>query len=212
MPRVRPLREVLAEVPDPRNRGGKRHEFAAVLLLICTAMLCGCKNPNQIATWGAGLDRAYLALLGFKRGTSMRKSALYDVIGRIDVAGLEERLRLWVEAVLAEMREADIKIVSGLAAEPDQAQVDAVALDGKTLRGSKKQRAALSHLLSAVAHQTGMTLVQVPVDKKTNEIPLALVLLERLNLEGRVITVDALLTQRAIAEAIVQKGGPTSCP
>ena len=85
-------------------------------------------------------------------------------------------------------------------------------MDGKTLRGSKKQGADLHHLLSAVEHKTGMTLIQVPVDGKTNEIPLTQVLLERLYLEGRVITTDALLTQKAIAKAIVQKGGAISCP
>lgn len=212
MPRVRPLREVLAEVPDPRNRGGKRHEFEAVLLLICTAMLCGCKNPNQIATWGTGQNREYLKLLGFKRGSSIRKSALYDVLGRIDADDLEERLMMWVEEVLAEMKAADIATASVSGEGSGESSVDAVAMDGKTLRGSKKQGADLSHLLSAVDHKTGMTLVQVPVDGKTNEIPLALVLLERIQLEGRVLTADALLTQRAIAEVIVQKGGLTSCP
>lgn len=208
---VRPLREVLAEVPDPRNRGGKRHEFEAVLLLICVAMLCGCKNPNQIAVWGAGQSREYLRLLGFKRGRSIRKSALYDVIGRIDAEDLEERLMKWVDEVLAEMKTEDIGTVSVPAQGRESLTVDAVAIDGKTLRGSKKQGADLSHLLSAVDHKTGMTLVQVPVDGKTNEIPLALVLIERIHLEGRVLTADALLTQKAIAETIVQKRGLTSC-
>lgn len=211
MPAVLSLREVLAEVPDPRDRGGKRHEFGAILLLICAAMLCGCKNPNQIATWGASQGRDYLKLLGFKRGTSIRKSALYDVVSRIDADDLEERLMMWVESVLAEIKAAGVAVSSASAEEEEASPPDAIALDGKTLRGSKKQDATLSHLLSAVDHKTGMTLIQVPVDGKTNEIPLTQVLLERLHLEGRVFTSDALLTQTAIAQAIVKKGGPTSC-
>ncbi len=209
MAAARPLREVLSQVPDPRARGGRRHEFEAILLLICAAMLCGCKNPNQIAAWGASQSREYLEILGFKRGTSIRKSALYEVVGRIDADDLEKYLMSWVESVVAEMKAAGIEVASESSEEASPP--DAIALDGKTLRGSKKQDAILSHLLSAVDHQTAMTLVQVPVDGKTNEIPLTLVLLERLHLEGRVFTTDALLTQTAIAQAIVKKGGPTSC-
>ncbi|MCO6450746.1 MAG: ISAs1 family transposase [Caldilineales bacterium] len=211
MAQVQPLREVLAEVPDPRNRGGKRHDLEAILLLMCVAMLCGCKNPNQIATWGASQSRDYLQLLGFKRGSSIRKSALYEVISRIDAKDLEARLMSWVESVVAEMEAADVMISAASAEDGEKSPVAAVALDGKTLRGSKKQGADLSHLLSAVDHKTGMTLIQVPVDGKTNEIPLTQVLLERIRLEGRVFTADVLLTQRAIAEAIVKKGGATSC-
>ncbi len=180
-------------------------------MLICAAMLCGCRNPNQIATWGAGQDREYLKLLGFKRRTSIRKSALYEVVSRIDADDLEERLMVWVESVIAETKSAGVVVSSESSEAEGEFRFDAVALDGKTLRGSKKQDAKLSHLLSAVDHSTGMTLVQVPVDGKTNEIPVTQVLLERLLLEGRVFTSDALLTQTAIAQAIVKKGEPISC-
>ena len=207
---VRPLREVLAEVPDPRARGGRRYELEAILLLICAAMLCGCKNPNQIAAWGAGQSREYLKLLGFKRGVSIRKSALYDVLSKIDVEDLEKRLHSWVESVVAEMKAEGLTLVSRSSASEEDVLHGAIAIDGKTLRGSKKQGAKVSHLLSAVDQETGMTLLQISVDGKTNEIPMAEVLLQRLMLEGRVCTSDALLTQRAIAKAIVQKGGPTS--
>ena len=83
----------------------------------------------------------------------------------------------------------------------------AVALDGKTLRGSKKQGAPGTHLLSALAHQIGVTLAQHAVDDKTNEITAVETLLQPLVLEGRLVTMDALLTQRHIAQTIVDKGG-----
>lgn len=206
MKRVRPLREVLAEIPDPRAAGGKRHEFDAVLVLMCVAMLCGCQNPNQIATWGANRDCEYLRMIGFKRGTSIRKSALYDLLARIDAEEVEQRLMAWAESVVAEMRAAGLRIE----AKAKTSGIEAVALDGKTLRGSKKRGVELSHLLSAVVHGTGITLRQVPVNGKTNEIPITQVLLERLFLEGRVFTTDALLTQKAIAQAIAKGGAPIS--
>ena len=82
-----------------------------------------------------------------------------------------------------------------------------MALDGKTLRGSKKQGAPGTHLLSAFAHHVGITLAQQAVDGKTNEITAVETLLGQLVLEGRIVTMDALLTQRHVAQTIVDNGG-----
>ena len=83
----------------------------------------------------------------------------------------------------------------------------AIALDGKTLRGSKKQGAPGTHLLSALVPHVGVTLAQHAVDDKTNEITAVETILQHLVLEGRIVTMDALLTQRNIAQTIVEKGG-----
>lgn len=191
--KVKPLRHVLEEVADPREEQGQRYEFVAILMLVCSAMLCGYDNPNQIATWGQSLEPAFLRDLGFKRGIVIAKSQLYDVLSSIDVTQLEQLFGTWVESVL-----------QGL--EPDN-PLPAVAVDGKTLRGSKKLGATLAHLLSAVSHGLGLTLYQVGVDSKTNEIPLVQELLKGLLIEGRVFTMDALLTQRQIAQTIVDHQG-----
>ena len=82
-----------------------------------------------------------------------------------------------------------------------------MALDGKALRGSQQQGPPGAHLLSALAHRVGLTLAQQAVDDKTNEIPVALDLLHHLVLEGRIVTMDALLTQRQIAQHIVAARG-----
>jgi predicted transposase YbfD/YdcC len=82
-----------------------------------------------------------------------------------------------------------------------------IAIDGKTLRGSKKQGAEESHLLSAVAHRLGITLTQVAVADKTNEIGTMLDLLSELAVEGHVFTTDALLTQRGLAREILKQDG-----
>lgn len=191
--KVKPLSQVLAEVPDPRAERGQRHEFIAILMLVGAAMLCGYDNPNQIATWGQSLEPEFLRDLGFKRGIAIAKSQLYGVLSQIDVSQLERLLGAWVESVLHELA-------------PDRA-LPAVAIDGKTLCGSKKLGAALAHLLSAVSHGLGLTLYQVGVDSKTNEIPLVQELLKGLLIEGRVFTMDALLTQRQIAQTIVDHKG-----
>jgi predicted transposase YbfD/YdcC len=83
----------------------------------------------------------------------------------------------------------------------------AIALDGKTLRGAKKQGAPGTPLLSALAHQVGVTLAPHAVDDKTNESTAVETILQHLVLDGRIVTMDALLTPRHIAQTIVDKGG-----
>jgi hypothetical protein len=97
-------------------------------------------------------------------------------------------------------------VVSSLPATSELPEV-AMALDGKTLRGSKKQGAPGTHLLSALAHHVGVTLAQQGVDDKTNEITAGETLLCQLVWEGRIVTMDALLTQRHAAQTIVDKSG-----
>jgi predicted transposase YbfD/YdcC len=82
-----------------------------------------------------------------------------------------------------------------------------VALDGKILRGSRKQGAPGVHLRSALAHQVGVTRAQQAVAEKTNEITAVETVLSQLVLTGRVVTMDALLTPTAVAQTIVDAGG-----
>ena len=109
-------------------------------------------------------------------------------------AEVEAHLGAWADSV-----------VGSLPAAPETPEVT-MALDGKTLRGSKKQGAPGTHLLAALAHHVGVTLSQHAVDDKTNEITAVETLLCQLVLEGRIVTMDALLTQRHVAQTIVDKG------
>ena len=78
----------------------------------------------------------------------------------------------------------------------------AVAIDGKTLRGSAKQQATVSHLLSVVSHQLGVTIAQKAVDTKTNEIPISTEILSAFDVKGMIVTTDALLTQRHFCKTV----------
>ena len=190
---VRPLIEVLREVPEVRKRHGRRHPLEAILALACAAMLCGYRSYSAIAAWGRTYDADLVSALGFTHQPTPCAATIFHVFRRLDRADLEARLGAWAETVLA--------------ATAVGTNLEAVALDGKTLRGSRKQGAPAAHLLSAVSHRLGLTLGQMGVEDKTNEIPVAPLLLAGLVLEGRVFTMDALLTQRAIAQTIVDGGG-----
>ena len=75
-------------------------------------------------------------------------------------------------------------------------------IDGKLLRGSAKQQATVSHLLSVVSHQLGVTIAQKAVDTKTNEIPISTEILSAFDVKGMIVTTDALLTQPHFCETV----------
>src|SRR5215467_5118639 len=190
----RPLVEVFAAIPDFRQSRGKRHALSAIFALACCAMLCGARSYSAIAEWGRNYGTRIARALGFTHGTPCA-ATLHTIFRHIDRDEFEAYLGVWADSVVESQAPA---------AEPPGA---AVALDGKTLRGSKKPGAPGMHLLSALAHHVGVTLAQHAVDDKTNEITAVEALLQGLVLEGRVMTMDALLTQRHVAQTIVDKGG-----
>lgn len=194
------LLEVLQQVPDPRHKRGIRHPLAALLALACTAALCGYRSYGSIAEWGRNYDPMFLQALGFTRRTVPCGGTFHYVFRQLDRKRFEALVGGWAKQVLAATADAG-------QAEEEVVEEEAFALDGKTLRGSKKQGAPGVHLLSVVSHRLGLTVAQAGVDDKTNEIPVAAQVLAGLVLEGRVFTMDALLTQRALAQQIVDGGG-----
>jgi predicted transposase YbfD/YdcC len=157
-------------------------------------MLCGARSYSAIAEWGRNYGTRIAQALGFTQATPCA-ATLHTIFRHVDRDEFETHLGAWADSV-----------VGSLPAAPETPE-PAVALDGKTLRGSKKQGAPGTHLLSALAHQVGVTLAQHAVDDKTNESTAVEIILEQLVLEGRIITMDALLTQRHVAQTIVDQGG-----
>jgi hypothetical protein len=203
----RPLVEVLAEVPDRRQRRGRRYRLEAVLALACAAMLCGARTYAAMAEWGCNYGQDLARALGFAHGRTPCAATFYCIFRDLDCAALEQQLSDWTEGILLALPLRDG--ACGEASVQISPALEAIAIDGKTLRGSARQGATGVHLLSAFSHRLGLTLQQHPVDDKSNEIKAVQWVLQGLVLEGRVVTVDALLTQRTVAQAIVQKGGTT---
>ena len=190
----RPLIEVFAMIPDFRKPRGKRHPLAALFALACCAMLCGARSYSAIAEWGRNYGLRIAQALGFTHATPCA-ATLHTVFRHVNRDAFEAHLGAWAD-----------QVVRSLPPRLETSET-AIALDGKTLRGSNKQGAPGIHLLSALAHHVGVTLAQHAVDDKTNEITAVETLLQQLVLEGRIVTMDALLTQRHIAQTIVDKGG-----
>lgn len=183
------LVEELATVPDPRSRKGRRHPLTAVLSLTVVATLAGMKGLQAIAQFGRDHGKALAHALGFTRGKTPNKSCLSKLFRRLDGAALEEALGRWV---LGRVQHHGW---------------DAIAIDGKTARGSADGDVADAHLLTAYVLAAAAVLKQRRVDAKTNEHKAALTLLGVLPLQGKVVTGDALFTHRDLAGEVRRGGG-----
>ena len=192
------LLHFLAQIPDPRSRHGRQHPLAAVLALACCAILCGARSYAAIGQWAQDHDIALMHRLGFTRRPP-KSGGIRKVLMALDPVTLEAALSRWAEALLGRLPAADT------------ASPCAFALDGKTARGSFDGLEKAVHLLSLVAHESGLTVAQAEVPSggldKTNEHKAALGLLEGLVLEGRLITGDALFCQRDLSRKILDSGG-----
>src|SRR5262249_44764972 len=111
------LVEALASVPDPRDPRGCVHPLTAILSLTTVAILAGCKSLSAIAQFGRDHGKELAFALGFTRGKTPAKSCLSDLFAALDADALERSLAAWLQARSGGWR--------------------AVALDGKTLRGSR---------------------------------------------------------------------------
>lgn len=191
---IRPLGSILAEIADPRRGQGRKYPLLAILNLLCVGFLCGHRTYKATVTWGRHLGRRILRALGFAKGRVPCVSTVCYLLQRLDLAGLEAKLQQWAEEVLQ-------------ALPPAQGEPEPLSLDGKTLRGSRRQGALNVHLLSVLGTRLGVTVLQQPVDDKTNEGKAALELLKALVLKDRILTLDAAHTQRETAHAIVTAQG-----
>jgi len=146
----RPLIEVLAEVEDPRFARGIRHPYTAILALAVVATLCGAKGYEAMAEWGRNYGGAFARALGFTRPKTPCAATFYHALRRLDRQAFERALATWAESVLA-------------ATPRQEGEREALAIDGKTLRGAKQQGALAVHLLSVLSQRLGLTLFQLSI-------------------------------------------------
>jgi hypothetical protein len=185
------LMSFLAGVPDPRGAPGKRHPLVAMLTHACCAILCGARGYAAIVQWGRDQPIELRHALGYNR-VPASYGAMQGLLSGLDATALEAALARWAAHLIG---------------EPAAAGLRAVALDGKTARGSLSAHAAAVHLLAAMDQHTGCVPGQMAVDPKTNEHKAALELLGGLVLRGRVVTGDAMFCQRDLSEQIIKAGG-----
>jgi predicted transposase YbfD/YdcC len=163
-------------VPDPRGKHGLRYELSFLLTCLLAALLCNCNSTEAVAQWCREHVEQLRQIFGPRLFLTPSGSLYRKLLPRLDAQAVEKVLGRWIQATL-------------------HAAVDEpIALDGKTLRGARKDEQAAPHLLSFWTHESQETLLQVRVSEKTNEIPVAKAVLPTLPIAGRVVTSDALHT------------------
>lgn len=186
-PREESLIEAMARVPDPRSRQGRRYALAEVLGFAVCAVACGARSLYAIAQWGREHCALVCEALGIARGETPSVATLHRVFRRMDVRAFEAVLGGWLRA-------RGLKAGEGL------------ALDGKTLRGIHGEELPGVHLVAAFTHQSGIVLAQEAAPGQGQELAAVEAVLACLDLQGHVVTGDALLAQRELCEQIVKKG------
>lgn len=190
---MRSVSEALGEVPDHRSRLGRRHSLSALLVYMCTGMLCGCQSLQALTGWGKRQESALLRAMGFPGGQAPGYGTLQRLVNSLDVAAFEKALFGWAHEVLK--------------TPPGREAWEGLALDGKVLRGSRHGALPGEHLLSVVAQELGITLAQGDVPSTTNEAKACLPLLEGVCLTNRVVTGDAAFMQREVCQLIIRQHG-----
>jgi predicted transposase YbfD/YdcC len=183
------LLDLLAQVPDPRKRRGRRHPLAGLLATGIAAVIAGSRSFAAIGRWAADAGPGVLAVLGAARGAA-EESTFRRAFAMISSEVFDRVLGAWLHARAVR---AGGRLV--------------IAVDGKTVRGAKDKDGKAPHLVAALAHGTGEVLGQVAVEEKSDEIPAVRELLKAFtDLAGVVITIDAMHTQSDTAQVILGQG------
>jgi predicted transposase YbfD/YdcC len=184
------LVERLETIADPRRQSENlKHPLVDIIILGFCGVLAGCDDFVEMAEWAKVQEGFFRSFLELPHGIPAHDT-FTRVFAMLKPAVLQEVLLPW----LLERR--------GLPG-------DWIHLDGKTLRQTRRTTPQLKalHVVSAWAGQTGLTLGQVAVDAKSNEITAMPQLLELLDLRDKIVTTDAMGCQKEIAQTIVASGG-----
>jgi len=181
------LTEAFAGLQDPRSGPAQRHDLREMILMALCAVLCGADTWVDVAEWAEDNESWLRRYLVLEHGTPS-----HDTFGRVfrvlDATVFEQCFRSWIAGLVG--------VVDGV-----------IALDGKTVCGSRDGENTALHMVSAFATASGLCLGQEGTRGKGNEIAAIKALLETLTLKGCIVTLDALGCQTEIAQKIADQGG-----
>lgn len=183
--KLAPLVELFEGIADWRNPRQTRHLLPEVLTVAVCGVLCGADDFEEISQWGAAKLDWLRGFLSLEYGVAS-PDTFERVFAALDAQQFQSVFRLWVGSLL-----------------PTLGCDQVVAIDGKSSRRStSKATARPLHLVSAFAADVGLVLGQTASEAKSNEITAIPALLQTLDIQGCVVTIDAMGTQRKIAQAI----------
>lgn len=183
------------ELEDPRSAVNLKHPLVSVLVIAVLAVLAGAGGPTAIARWANMKAELLLKVLDLPRGIP-RKDVFRRVLALVKPDAFQACFVNWLQSLRAKASQA-----SGV-------ERPIFAVDGKTARRSHDRRKGLGalHSVSVWASDFGLSLGQVACAEKSNEITAIPELLRLVDIKGAIITIDAMGTQKAIAEQIIDSG------
>jgi len=186
------LVEHFARIKDPRREHGKLHLLPDILTIALCAVIAGASTWEEVELFGIAKQAWLSRLLALPHGIPSHDT-IRRVFGALRPGAFEDCFVAWMNAAY------------------DACGLQRIHIDGKTLRGSRRKSkdglCPALHLVSAWAGANHLTLGQVAVDGKSNEITAIPKLLELLDLKGCIVTIDAIGCQKEIAKQIVEQGG-----
>ena len=207
------LLELFASVPDGRSGQGRDHPAMAVLALAAAAVVAGMKGYTAITGWVADVPAAILTDLYLRSGAAPApapsKTTIWRVLTDTDPEAFDATVGAWLMG-MAGFTVPDPIGGGGDPADRNERLLMQVRLDGKAIRGAKDADGGQVRLLAALVGPDAATSVvaaQTEVGKKTNEVPMAKVVLDQIDLDGKIVTADALHTVKATAKHIHAGGG-----
>ena len=180
------------DLPDCLQPGKVEYPLREVLLLVLMATLAGAEAFTEIALFGVKKIDLLRRFEPFEKGTPSHDH-LGDIIAALDARAFQSCFMAWAAA----RTNTSVEVLAR----------DVIPFDGKTSRRSRggKNSKAPIHMVSAFAARQRIVLAQMKVDVKSNEIVAIPALLDLIDVEGAVITIDAMGCQRAIAAKIIEK-------
>lgn len=181
------IKKHFAKLRDPRVRGRTQHRLIDIMVMAICAVIGNCDDWPDIALFAQKRQSWFKRFLALPNGVPSHDT-FERVFALLDPRAFERCCLAWLRAAA------------------DRIGVGHIAIDGKTLCGSASAKLGPLHLVSAWATQANLSLGQVAVDRKSNEITAIPQLLELLDLKGALVTIDAIGCQKEIARHIVAAG------
>ena len=182
------IRKHFRALKDPRVAGRRKHLLSDLIVITICGVICGCNDWQQIATFARSRHDWLKKFLRLPNGIPSHDT-FERVFDRIDPAAFQAGFRNWMQAL------------------HEALGVSQIAIDGKALRGSGTGGRPILHLVSAWATANSLSLGQVAVADTSNEITAIPRLLDLLDVNGALVSIDAMGCQKEIAAKIVERGG-----
>jgi predicted transposase YbfD/YdcC len=180
-------------LPDPRHTRNRRHLLTDIVVIAVCGVIVGCEGPTAIIRWAKAKQDWLEQLLELPNGIPSR-DCLRRVLSALKPEAFQECFQNWIAALLTEEVDGSHRTI---------------AIDGKTMRRSHDRSDGLGplHMVSAWASEHGISLGQIATEEKSNEITAIPNLLDQIDVEGAVVTIDAMGCQKQIAKKIKGNGG-----